>query len=255
MKDDWLTKAELAAAGKFAENAQEAAEDKPFLIINRLRQSFQQVTANELVQPGDQWGHLIIKELMGQGGMGLVFAAHDTLLDRPVAVKFLNASHSGLLSSDQFTQEARHMAKIRHPNVLAVYGANTFDEITGFWSELLIGETLDQAEATIFSWPDILSIALQLAEAVVNIHAAGLVHGDIKPQNIILEPNRGAVLMDFGSVLDLNSDSQDWQSSTPLVMAPELFLGHQKSTSSDVYALGCGILLHQPPKTVSSHHR
>ncbi|WP_223788107.1 serine/threonine-protein kinase [Marinicella meishanensis] len=238
MQDDLLNKAELAAAGQLVDAGTASPYDRPFQIINQLKKSFQQVTPTALIQTGEQWGHLQINKPIGQGGMGVVYEAHDTLLNRSVAVKFLNAHNSGLLSANEFIAEARHIAKVRHPHVMAVYGANTFAQITGFWSELLTGQTIDQMPDKDLTWPRVLTMATQLADAVQSIHDQGLIHGDIKPQNVILEPDKGVVLMDFGSVLDTDSELPQWQSSTPLIMAPELFIQPQKSIQSDVYALG-----------------
>lgn len=238
MHDDVLNKAELAASGQLADEVTGSKYDRPMQIINQLKKSFQQVTPTALIQAGDQWGHLLIKQPIGQGGMGVVYEAHDTLLNRPVAVKFLNAQNSNIITTKEFIAEARHIAKIRHPHVMAVYGANTFKQITGFWSELLTGTTIDHMSLDELVWPNILLMASQLADAVKAIHDQGLIHGDIKPQNVILEPDKGVVLMDFGSVHDEAAEHPVWQSSTPLIMSPELFDHPQKSVSSDVYALG-----------------
>ena len=236
--------AQLAADGKLLNknNVDESSEFDAFYLISKIKNSFtaakQTYTEEPVVKAGDRWGHLTIIDEIGAGGMGLVYKAYDDLLDRPVAVKFLNPKSNIYTSSEAFIAEARRLAKIRHPNVLAIHGANTHANTTGFWSELLEGKTLDLFLESKLSWEKILYLSDDLSKALNVIHQNEIVHGDIKPLNIMVDDSKGAILMDFGSGSDLNQNINHISSSTPLIMAPELFKGGSKSKQSDVYALG-----------------
>lgn len=236
--------AEQAAAGKKI-NPLSTSDSKisdAFEIISQVKQSFQQSEKTfhqqSLVKIGDTWGHLRIEKEIGSGGMGLVYQAYDNILDRQVAVKFLNPKSNEYISSKSFILEARRLAKVRHPNVLAIYGANTFKDTTGFWSELLTGETLSDLLKDDLSWDKILLIARDLSRSIREVHNNDIIHGDIKPLNIMLNKDGRVVLMDFGSGSDLNHDHSQISTSTPLIMAPELFKGLPKTKASDIYALG-----------------
>ncbi|MCB1583248.1 MAG: serine/threonine protein kinase [Xanthomonadales bacterium] len=213
---------------------------KAFQLISRIKQSFNRSVEQPFahIQPGDRWAHFEIERAIGSGGMGQVFSAQDTLLKRQVAIKFLHPHAHGYVNSEAFIEEAQRIAKIRHPNVLAIFGANTFGGVSGFWSELLTGKTIEDTPTQQFIWPFILKTAQELIAAISEVHKNGMIHGDIKPQNVILEPQKGAVLMDFGSGHEADKKVAHFSSSTPLIMAPELFDGQVKTEKSDIYALG-----------------
>ena len=129
-----------------------------------------------------RWGPFLLLERLGGGSQGDVFRAVDTRLDRQVALKFLKRpAHEHVLS------EARLLARVRHPNVVTVYGADLIDGRVGLWMELITGDTLDAmigargpmsaAEATI--------VGVDLCRAVGAVHLAGLLHRDVKAQNVM----------------------------------------------------------------------
>ncbi|WP_395373001.1 protein kinase [Marinicella sp. W31] len=213
-------------------------------LISRIKQSFSQASPSKhnfiKLSNGDQWGHLRIEDKIGEGGMGTVYSAFDSTLKRSVAVKFLNQRTSAYISAQQFIDEACRMAKVRHPNVLAVYGAQTEAQVTGFWAELLEGENLEQYAKKTIEFPQVLVFASQLSSALCAIHDKHIIHADIKPQNVTIDAERGAILMDFGAGTDLNINQEHIKtpSFTPMAMAPELHQGQPASTASDVYALG-----------------
>ncbi|WP_395374242.1 protein kinase [Marinicella sp. W31] len=241
-EDKLIQYADKAAHGKVIKetSSDKSSQVRAFNLLSKIKQSFNSKHKENIfrVKPGDQWGQLIIGEEIGSGAMGQVFEAYDKLLERNVAVKFLNPAKEHYLDSNTFIQEARRLAKIRHPHVLAIFGANSYKKLTGFWSERLSGSTLDKVSSDKFSWKKILSIASELAFALSEVHKNHLIHGDIKPQNVMLEPLKGVVLMDFGSAHEVIQDSQTISTSTPLIMAPELFDGFNKTMGSDIYALG-----------------
>lgn len=193
------------------------------------------------IELGSHWGHLRIDEPIGAGGMGEVFLAYDSVLDSHVAVKFLGHRARQFIDTDLFIAEARRMARVRHPNVLAVFGAGVFDQRPGFWSEYLEGRTLHQViNNHALSFKQVLRYALDLARALHAVHGAGLIHGDVKTLNVIVDANRGAVLMDFGAGIDVREGegASMTRQVTPAIMSPEQVLGEPLSQSCDIYALG-----------------
>jgi len=209
-------------------------------LLQRIRQAF--VSAGnqaEPFKPGDRWGNLTIEKRLGVGGVGVVYQAFDHVLSRQVAVKFLHPHCQQLIGSEAFINEARRLAKVRHHLVMAVFGAQTHQGITGFWAEKLSGQTLDQTNLPSLSLTDKLDVMQQLSTAVMAIHQQDMVHADIKPHNVMLVTGRGPVLMDFGAGKDLSQQAESVSPGlTPLAMAPELFTGSAVSQASDVYALG-----------------
>ena len=191
-----------------------------------------------------RWGHLQVGELLGSGSFGVVYSAYDPVLRRQVALK-LRSTPPGSGEEGTFLAEARRLARVRHPNVLAVHGADVHAGRVGLWADLLEGRTLEQLVASGEPVPaaDALTAALQLAEALEAVHGAGLVHGDVKAANVMLENDGRAVLMDFGAGSDVfatagSSRSDDAVIGSPLSMAPELFQRAAPSFASDLYAAG-----------------
>jgi eukaryotic-like serine/threonine-protein kinase len=189
-----------------------------------------------------EWGRLRVTEILGAGGFGTAYRAYDPLLQREVALKLLHDELSRRdLDRQRFLQEARRMARVRHANVLAIHGADIQDGRVGFWADLLDGATLEerlsvegvlgQGEATI--------VGIELCRALAAVHAAGLVHGDIKASNVMRETGGRIVLMDFGAGSELVPATATGATvlGTPLALAPELFRGEAPSPASDLYAL------------------
>jgi Serine/threonine protein kinase len=184
-----------------------------------------------------RWGHLELLEEIGRGTYGTVYRAWDTRLAREVALKLLVENESGCS-----LEEARRLARVSHPTVVTVHGVDRIDGQVGLWMDLLIGRTLDQILSAQgpFSPREASGIGTEICGAVAAIHAAGLVHRDIKAQNVMREPGGRLVLMDMGASMDLSQDDAPIRSfaGTPLYMAPELFGGAAASVESDVYAIG-----------------
>ena len=184
-----------------------------------------------------RWAHLELLDEIGHGASGTVYRAWDTRLAREVALKLI--ANDGMGGS---IEEARRLARVSHPNVVSIYGADRIDGQLGLWMELLRGQTLDEIirDRGPFSARETVAIALDVCGAVAAIHRVGLVHRDIKAQNVMREPGGRLVLMDLGASIDASRDDLGVQAmaGTPLYMAPELFEGAQASVQSDVYALG-----------------
>lgn len=195
----------------------------------------------QVSQP-EPWGHLSILELARTGTSGEVWRAWDTWLQREVALKFLVTTDRGASNDSVLLDEARSLARIRHPGVVNVYGIGSHAGRVGMWMEFLPGATLEgeiDRRGPLPS-PEVTRIGRGLCRALDAVVAAGLVHRDIKPANIVLEPNGRAVLTDFGLGKRASvTDREAWRSSgTPLFMAPELLAGEAATPRSDLYALG-----------------
>ncbi len=185
------------------------------------------------------WGHFALLERLGGGNQGEVFRAIDTRLDRQVALKFLKPS-AGASAPEGVLSEARLLARIRHPNVVTVHGTEQLDGRVGLWMELVSGETLEtivQRRGTL-SATEAALVGIDMCRALTAVHGAGLVHRDIKAQNVMREAGGRYVLMDFGLGHDLAAHARPRSAGTPLYLAPELFEGRPASIQSDIYALG-----------------
>ena len=191
----------------------------------------------------DEWGHLKVLERIGTGAFGEVFRAWDTRLDREVALKLLPLEPTGPPAS-AIIEEGRLLARVRHPNVVTIYGAARIDGRIGLWMELVKGRTLEEAlrEGTRFTARDVTRIGVELCGAVAAVHVAGLLHRDIKAQNVMLADDGRVVLMDFGTGRELAA-SDTSVSGTPLYLAPELLAGGTASARSDLYS--AGVLLYR----------
>jgi serine/threonine protein kinase/tetratricopeptide (TPR) repeat protein len=187
----------------------------------------------------DQWGPLHLRELVGSGGYGTVYRAWDPQLAREVALKLLNADRAEDPTFEQSViAEGRRLARLHHPNVINVYGADTHEGRVGFWMEFLEGQTLKQwidAHGPMSSREATL-IGIDLCRALAAVHAAGLVHRDVKAQNVMRGPKGRTVLMDFGTGIETGEISR--LAGTPLYMAPELLAGGPATPKSDLYSAG-----------------
>lgn len=185
------------------------------------------------------WGPLRLIQRVGQGAFGEVYRAFDTTLEREVALKLLLPR--GLdkeTEAKAVLREARALARVRHPNVVPVYGVDTHDGRVGFWSDFVHGKTLSALLAAEgpFGARETALIGIDLCKAVGAVHAAGLLHRDIKAGNVMREAGGRILLMDFG--LTHEQDGAHRLSGTPVYMAPELLAGSPATSMSDVYALG-----------------
>lgn len=186
-----------------------------------------------------RWGHLMLLEKVGEGTFGEVYRAQDTWLDREVALKLLKPVVTGAVPPPRVLQEARTLARIRHQNVVTVHGADMHDGRVGLWMEFVRGQTLSRIVSSQgpFSAGEAAVIGQELCRALAAVHGAGLVHRDIKAQNVMRESGGRLVLMDFGAGHPLDGP-QPRATGTPIYQAPELLAGRFATVRSDLYALG-----------------
>lgn len=184
---------------------------------------------------GTMFGPLLIEELIGRGAYGAVYRARDSQLDRSVALKVLG--HPSL-SRAELLREGQLMARIDHPNVLKVYGAIEHDGQIGFAMELMQGQTLEQWQARQgrLSAGELVAIGSELCAALCALHRGDVLHGDLKPGNVLRHPDGRWVVADFGSS-QIAHDAYG-SSGTPLYMAPEQFRQEPASRLTDQYSLG-----------------
>jgi eukaryotic-like serine/threonine-protein kinase len=193
---------------------------------------------------GERVGDLVLRSVLGEGGMGTVFEALDTRLQRSVAVK---VPRDAGMAAEQLLSEARALASMRHPGVVTIFGVGEHQGVPYVVMERLTGTTLrDQIAAHTsnrepFTIPDVLDLLLPLAEALAAVHRAGLVHRDVKPANVMVCPGGRMVLMDFGLFETEAIAPGRRVAGTLPYMAPETFtntietrFGHMV----DIYALG-----------------
>jgi eukaryotic-like serine/threonine-protein kinase len=193
--------------------------------------------------PGDSWGPLRILEHVGRGTFGDVYRAWDSRLDREVALKILRRSDHDEARVSTVIQEGRLLARVRHPSVVTVYGAERVGGQAGVWMEFIHGKTLEQElrEQGPFDVDRVTRIGIDLADALSTVHRAGLIHGDVKTHNVMCASDGRTVLMDFGAGLELDEtvagESRD-RAGTPVCIAPEVASGGAPTPASDVYSLG-----------------
>lgn len=190
---------------------------------------------------GTDWGGLRILDHLGHGRYGDVYRAWDPALDRHVALKLIGGDDRAGAET-KVVEEGRLMARVRHPNVVTIYGAQRIGDVAGLSMELVEGRTLEAelAERGPFPAEEIENVGRQLSEALAAVHGAGLVHRDVKASNALRDANGRVVLGDFGTGRELNADEAggDGLVGTPAYLAPEIFARQAATPQSDVYSLG-----------------
>jgi eukaryotic-like serine/threonine-protein kinase len=204
--------------------------------------------------PGDRLSRYEILELLGVGGMGEVYRALDTRLDRVVVLKVLLAEIATLPESRaRLNQEARAVSSLNHPHVCALFDIGQHDDVDFLVMEYLEGETLaERLRRGALSVDDALTCACQIADALQAAHQLGIVHRDLKPANILLT-EAGAKLLDFGIAKPMPDESIAWPAAdgaasllthhgtlvgTAEYMAPEQIRGAPVDARADIFSLG-----------------
>ena len=210
------------------------------------------------------WGQLILRSYLGRGSFGDVYRAWDPRLDREVALKLLTPPATGEAArSSNVISEGRALARVRHPNVVTVYGADQIGGRIGVWMEFVEGRTLAQriaADGPLMP-AEMAAIGADLARALAAVHKAGLLHRDVKAQNVMCEAGGRNVLTDFGTAIphlenepaggagfedtpavdtppSTITPQRATLAGTPLYLSPEVLDGAAQTPRSDIYALG-----------------
>lgn len=220
--------------------------------------STQEVVAAELPVDGGRLGRFLIVEAVGQGGMGVVYRAYDPALDRRVALKLLRA-RAGVGDTGgtaRLAREAQAMARLAHPNVVPVYDVGRTGDSLFVAMEFVDGATLQRwLSETARPWRETLAVCIQAGRGLEAAHAAGIIHRDFKPANVLVGKDGRARVTDFG--LARSSGDAERPSTpvpagplsletpltiagsvmgTPGYMAPEQYLGQPSSAATDQYA-------------------
>lgn len=233
--------AELVADGS-PDDWSESLDDPRIVSLHRIRQLADAFRKAECDVPRRDplftWRQLEVLERIGAGGFGEVFRAWDPVLTREVALKLIDTGDRPAPGRELIAAEARRMARMRHPAILAVHGADEQDGRLGIWTDLLTGRTLEAILAENGSLPParVLELALPLCDALLAVHRKALTHGDFKPANIIIQDDGSPVLIDFGAAREVLTETVT--EGSPQVMAPESFDGVHASPAADMYAFG-----------------
>jgi hypothetical protein len=175
---------------------------------------------------------------LGRGGMGTIYSAHDTLLDRDVAVKLLSGKELGTEGRARLLREAQAAARLNHPNIVSVYDAGEAEGNSYIVMELVEGDSLHQRPPA--SQEELLSITRQICAALEHAHQHQIVHRDLKPENVLLTPEGVVKLTDFGLACPVASrlTSEGTIVGTVFYLSPEQALGKEVDGRADLYALG-----------------
>ena len=197
---------------------------------------------------GQTISHYKILSKLGEGGMGVVYKAEDTKLQRPVALKFLPSNSLSKEAKARFLREARAAAALQHPNICTVYEIDEADGRPFIVMAYLEGRELAmEIEEAPLGFERLLDLAIQAAQGIEEAHANGVVHRDIKPANIMITSGGRAVVMDFGLALLASATSKLTREGTTIgtsaYMSPEQTTGEPLDWRTDIWSLG--VLLYE----------
>ncbi len=226
-----------------------------FLADPILHEVVEIVGAENNFQEGQVIGRYRLKELIGIGGMGEVYRADDTELNRPVAFKVLHEEVAGDKERvRRFIQEARAASALNHPNILTIHEIGSFQGARFIVSEYVNGETLRERMRGGLTSAESLDIMCQVATALQAAHSAGIVHRDIKPENIMLRQDGLVKILDFGLAKLTEADDLPIDPASPTVsrlqtspglimgtvayMSPEQARGQAVDSRTDLWSLG-----------------
>lgn len=221
------------------ESSAQGGERRTLRALRVLSRVQDLTSAGEIAVPG-RWGSLEVLEKIGVGGFASVYRALDPVLGLEVALKILH--RHGTKAGSEILEEGRRLARVRHPNVVRIFGVEELSGRIGLRMELIRGHSLDRVvredgprgpiEAT--------RIGLETCRALAAVHHAGLVHRDVKAQNVMQDEDGRVVLMDLGAGSESGAGEQPAASArgTPLYLAPELLDGAEATPGTDLYALG-----------------
>ncbi len=204
------------------------------------------------ILPGTQLGPYIIEGPLGEGGMGVVYRARDSKLNRPVAVKFLSTDRFDISAHRRFHQETRLASSLNHPHILTVYDTGDYEGRPYLVTEFVDGGTLkDWIKGEKRTWRQIVELLAGVADGLAAAHNAGILHRDIKPANILVATNGYAKLADFGlaklaespaiepnRTLSAEHTGPGFIVATIAYMSPEQAAGQPADARSDIFSFG-----------------
>jgi formylglycine-generating enzyme required for sulfatase activity len=208
----------------------------PYVAATRSLHDTIRSTTTEIDLPREFDDYVIGREL-GRGVAGRVYVAEDTMLARPVAIKFIANLDAG--ARQRFLLEARAVAQIHHPNVVGIYRVGMLANRPYFVTELIRGSSLAELDKPV-PWPQALDIAIGIARGLAAAHRRNVVHCDLKPSNVMIDPDGVAKIIDFGlaRIAVDGANAGHTPVGTPDYMAPEVWMGEAPSRRADVYSLG-----------------
>ncbi|HET9532345.1 MAG TPA: serine/threonine-protein kinase, partial [Blastocatellia bacterium] len=205
---------------------------------------------------GKSISHYEIIEQIGAGGMGEVYRARDTRLNREVAIKVLPANLSQNAEAlARFEREARAVAALSHPNILAIHDFGNEQEVRFAVTELLEGETLrGRLSRSALTWREAVEVGVAVANGLSAAHEKGIIHRDLKPENIFVTKDWRVKILDFGLARVKAASKQSVDTTAPVLpsitepgivmgtagyMSPEQVRGEKVEAASDIFSLGC----------------
>ena len=188
---------------------------------------------------GTLFGPYRLEETVAEGGMGRVYRALDTRLNRNVALKFLTHVVASAETRQRFQRESEAASALNHPHILAVFDIGESDGRQYLVTELVDGGTLrDWPLLAPRSWREIVELLVGVADALAAAHGAGIVHRDVKPENILVTTSGYAKLADFGLATSLDNAGTRTIAGTVAYMSPEQAEGKPADARSDIFSLG-----------------
>lgn len=188
------------------------------------------------------WGRLTVRSRVGGGAFGTVYRAWDPSLEREIALKVIRLRGGSASEREEVLREARMLAQLRNPNVVTIYEVVEQEDEVGLFMEFVEGQNVEQfvRERGRMSAHEAAMLGVDVTRALAAVHNSGLLHRDVKAQNVMREEGGRVVLMDFGLGQEEQAAAGEKKmlAGTPLYMAPELLAGEDPSRQADIYALG-----------------
>jgi len=229
-----------------------SAADEPSATITRDAEAPSGESPRKRLKPGTRLGRYEILSAIGAGGMGEVYRAHDPRLERDIAIKVLPERLArDPQAMSRFEREAKAVAALSHPNILAIFDVGSEKGISYVVTEFLEGETLGtRLRRGKLSWQEAVVMGIAIADALTAPHSKGLTHRDLKPDNVFLTAEHRVKLLDFGlarwrpEIMDPKNPGQETQTltgmilGTPAYMSPEQARGGSIDWRSDIFSFG-----------------
>jgi predicted enzyme related to lactoylglutathione lyase len=244
MQSSCLTDADLLALAEgLLEPPRKSKVDEHLDACHDCRKLLAEVlrAPREVGRAGVAVGRYILQDVLGAGGMGLVYRAWDPQLERHVALKILRSGRLGERGESEILAEARNLARLNHPNVVAVYDAGADNGLLYLVMELIDGQNLRGflADQKRRDWNGLARTFSEAARGLSAVHEAGLVHRDVKPENVLVGRDGRVRVTDFGLASAEPSPTQGGRAGldgTPLYLAPERITGQPADARSDQWA-------------------